>query len=512
MSNCLKLEVTLQDDDNQLNIYLRDGVKPLIEALRSENELIHFDLALNRHERSSIVVGLLVKTLSVDDVLKRIDFQFNNLSDDHRSKRPVINVGQIVDSDNVIPCDEPNSSIMKAVSSAMLEAFSQEEMDDDLVFTFGIYLLFAAYSSCSAALPSVAKAVYENFMAKTEVATLATDRIFHSIKHHVMKPTLDEVYGDITRSKKIDQLWLHNFINDIDAVLANVKSEGDAITPFIAFSDRLRAQLGLNALSTNLLNYFVFQTLVKPELTGNPVKGEISRKASVVTKPQRSNSQKIPLLTYYSPSHKSLFDNFFFPSYKKHLSTDFELIVLNGEQLCAALFEEDNWNRQVKEKIIFLNEFIQKTENDYVVFSDVDIIFYKNIYNQLMGEIAEHDMAFQNDSLYGLSNNLCSGFYCCRVNASTKAFFKKMVDEYQDALSDQQNLNLLLPKVGGLRYKELSSLFYNFSHADGRIWFSNERIAFPQRPIVMYHANYAVGTTSKEFLLRTFVDWDNLFF
>nr|WP_294792420.1 putative nucleotide-diphospho-sugar transferase [uncultured Mucilaginibacter sp.] len=508
MSNCLKLEVTLRDDDNQLNIYLRDGVKPLIEALRSENELIHFDLALNRHERSSIVVGLLLKTLSVDDLLKRGDLPFNNLSGDRRSEDPFVKVGQIADSDDVAPRNEPDVSITNAISCAMLEAFSQEEMDDDLVFTFGIYLLFIAYTNCSAVSPSVAEAVYENFMAEVPTGTLATDRVFQRVKYHVMKPALEE----ISRSKDDYAIWLKNFTNNITKVLASVKNEAETKTLFITLSDSLKYRLDLDETYHNLLNYFVFQTLSKPEQDSAFMADEILNRSPAKTEPKGSNFSRIPLLTYYSPSHKSMFDDFFYPCYEKHLANDFELVVLNGEQLCAGLFEEDNWNEQVKEKIIFVNEFINATDSKYVVFSDVDIIFYKNIYKELMEELNGYDMGFQNDSLYGSFNNLCSGFYCCRVNASTKAFFKKMVDEYQDALSDQQNLNLLLPKVEGLRYKGLSSLFYNFSHADGRIWFSNERIAFPQHPIAMYHANYTIGTTNKEFLLQTFVDWDNLFF
>ncbi|MEO8948273.1 MAG: putative nucleotide-diphospho-sugar transferase [Mucilaginibacter sp.] len=220
---------------------------------------------------------------------------------------------------------------------------------------------------------------------------------------------------------------------------------------------------------------------------------------------------KIPLLTYYSPSHELLFEKHFYPSYLKHLSDDFELFVLKDQQTCDVVFRKGNWNKQVKEKVTYVNNFIQDTASDFFLFSDVDIIFYKNVKEDLLFEMYNVDIGFQSDNTKGQTDNLCSGFYCCRVNNKTKSFFNYLTNHYDNNQSDQQNFNLFLPK-SDLNYKPLSNKFYNFSHSTGSIWHHGLKIPFPEFPIAMYHANYTVGNTNKEYLLQTFKEWDNKFF
>lgn len=211
---------------------------------------------------------------------------------------------------------------------------------------------------------------------------------------------------------------------------------------------------------------------------------------------------KIPLFTYYSDSHEELFENYFYPSYLQHLSKDFDLTVVKGDQLCSGYYTQENWNLQMKERAIYLNEFIQTTEDKYFLFSDVDIIFYKNIKDELFEEIKGFDLVMQDDSFEEMPNNLCAGFYFCRINKATKAFFKKMTKEYIDELDDQQNFNLHLSHNNKIRYKALSRRFYNL-----RFWHPGKEIKYPDFPIVMYHANFTIGTIHKEYLLRNFKNY-----
>jgi hypothetical protein len=218
---------------------------------------------------------------------------------------------------------------------------------------------------------------------------------------------------------------------------------------------------------------------------------------------------RIPLLTYYSPSHQPFFDKYFYPSYLAHLSKDFELLILKGEQLCNATFRQGNWNQQVKEKIIFVNNFIQSTSHTCFLFSDVDIIFYKNIKDELLRETGESDLVLQSDSVPWQTFNFCTGFYFCQVNDRTRKFFQNLVAGYNDQLCDQQNINLHLSRNGDLQYKALSRQFYNFSHSPMIFWQPGQEIPYPEFPIVMYHANFTMGNANKEFLLDAFKDWDN---
>jgi hypothetical protein len=213
---------------------------------------------------------------------------------------------------------------------------------------------------------------------------------------------------------------------------------------------------------------------------------------------------RIPLLIYYSPSHMHLFESYFYPSYLRHLSADFDLNVVKGAQLCESLFRQGNWNQQVKEKVILVNNFIQSASHEYFLFSDVDVIFYKNIRNELLEEIEGYDLILQNDSTKDAPNTLCSGFYFCKINDSTRSFFKKIVSNFDDQLDDQQNFNVHLSCDDKLRYKALSSRFYNLSYSPSPFWYSGCSIEFPEFPIVMYHANFTIGVDNKEILLKNF--------
>lgn len=214
---------------------------------------------------------------------------------------------------------------------------------------------------------------------------------------------------------------------------------------------------------------------------------------------------KIPLLVYYSDSHSQLYEDFFFPSFLKNLSEDFELVVAKSQQLCNGGFASRGWNEQMKEKIGFVNDFLQKTESQWLVFSDVDIVFFKNIKHELFNELGDVDIIFQSDSGCGDPlRNLCCGFFMCKVNELTRTFFKLMMEEYSDKHTDQQNLNFFLSNQTKLKFTALSKNFFNLSFISHEIWDGHGDIRFPEYPILMYHANFTVGIANKETLLRSF--------
>lgn len=245
---------------------------------------------------------------------------------------------------------------------------------------------------------------------------------------------------------------------------------------------------------------------IKDPLDGIPFVSELS---SIDEQVEWAEDNKIPALAYYSPAHKPLFDNFFSPSFNKFLSKDFELIVSMGEQICTVEFEKGGWNAQVKEKVLFANTVIQNMKNGFLLFSDVDIVFFENIKNQLIDELGKFDLIFQNDGASDLTleHNLCSGFYFCRINNRIREFFSHMVENYDDSCSDQVNFNRFLAN-SKVRYKYLSKRFFNFSYGVRRSWEPNMKIPFPDHTLAIYHANYTLGNENKSILLREFTKWN----
>jgi len=218
---------------------------------------------------------------------------------------------------------------------------------------------------------------------------------------------------------------------------------------------------------------------------------------------------KIPLLIYYSDAHKVFYDNHFKPSFDKYLNSDFDLIKKTGEQICSVEFRQGGWNAQVKEKVVFFFFFLQHMDEGFVLFSDVDIVVLDNFKEVLIEEIGSFDMVFQNDG-YELQrdHNLCTGFYLVKINKRTKVFFENLVANYDDKLSDQQNMNVFLA-TSNIRYKALSKRFYNFSYGIKQLWHPGKEIPFPTFSLLIYHANYTLGNSNKQILLHEFTKWHN---
>lgn len=214
--------------------------------------------------------------------------------------------------------------------------------------------------------------------------------------------------------------------------------------------------------------------------------------------------EKIPMLTCYSGSHSRLYENYFYPSFLQHLSEDFSLTAKNSDQICNGNFGSFKWNDQMKEKITFVNQFIQQTTARFVVFSDVDVIFFKNMKDDLIKELNDYDMAFQSDS-GNCFDNLCCGFFICRVNERTRNFFINLLTVYNDKYTDQQNLNFLLKSEELLKFKSLSKNFFNLSFTSNSVWTYKESIPYPDFPISIFHANFSIGTVDKEYLLANFL-------
>jgi hypothetical protein len=216
----------------------------------------------------------------------------------------------------------------------------------------------------------------------------------------------------------------------------------------------------------------------------------------------------IPLLTYHTESHKCLYDEFFKPSFNKHLSKDFTLVSINGDQKCtSAIYYEDGWFNTVFEKIKFVNNFLNNTDKDFFVFSDVDIIFLDNIKDIILNELENCDMVFQRATSVR-QDSICSGFYAMKVNDKNKIFFNDLLESYDMNFGDQYNINSLLDS-GKYNFKIFGPEFYNlmelWESTDETIWDGGE-IPIPNHKVILFHANYTKGVENKKTLLRKFYD------
>ena len=87
----------------------------------------------------------------------------------------------------------------------------------------------------------------------------------------------------------------------------------------------------------------------------------------------------IDIICYYDNHHERMFDDFFFLTYQKHLSKSFNLVAhkINSKYNNSS-FESTNWCELIINRFDILKEYIKNNPSNWVVFSDIDIVFFDN--------------------------------------------------------------------------------------------------------------------------------------
>ena len=152
------------------------------------------------------------------------------------------------------------------------------------------------------------------------------------------------------------------------------------------------------------------------------------------------------------------------------------------------------------EKVKWIIENIDINNESYLVFSDCDVQFFKNIDIDL----SDYDILFQNDYMH---DAYCAGFFIMKQNNKTMDFFTLVRDTFLSMMNgrvdDQSIVNMLLKKgVKDLKYGFLpSGQYWTVAYAtNGRAW-TGEDISCPDS-LVAHHANWTIGVNNKMDLLQ----------
>ena len=194
------------------------------------------------------------------------------------------------------------------------------------------------------------------------------------------------------------------------------------------------------------------------------------------------------IYTYYTESHKELFDNYFSKSV-----VDLEINATIGQQECeSGSYYSTGWKSTTMKKVDVFIKATKENMGDIFIFSDVDIQFFGPIKDDLIKELGDSDIAIQND----YSGGLCSGFFICRGNERTLKMFENMKNNESQYLEDQYalNMNLHFCKVN-----ILSDKFRTFG-SYGTQW-KGQNFHIPSN-ILMHHANWTEGINNKIKLLE----------
>jgi len=150
-------------------------------------------------------------------------------------------------------------------------------------------------------------------------------------------------------------------------------------------------------------------------------------------------------------------------------------------------------------KVDLIIQVIIENMGGVFVYSDVDVVFFDKISNDLICRLKEKDILFQSDSYNKVI--LCAGFFVCRANKRVLNLWKtcrvRIKDnlDFDDGLYDQDWINILLKedpqmvKFGTLPLDKYYS---------PREMVNLENIPPIPKNVCVYHANFIIGTHKKE--------------
>lgn len=207
-------------------------------------------------------------------------------------------------------------------------------------------------------------------------------------------------------------------------------------------------------------------------------------------------NEKPRLMTFYSDSHKILYDQYFKPSVEKF--NEYDLISYQAEQFGTGSFMEKGWKEAMGKKIDFIIDMINDCWGDYFVFADADVIFFGKTNYYLLDQVKHFDAAFQADA-----GKLCAGFFIMKCNERTLNFMTTVRNMYYAYPEDQTAMQNHAQLIN---YKLLPTEIFNISHINGnKVWDCDYSLKIPSN-IRVFHGNWTIGIDNKIRIMNFAID------
>jgi hypothetical protein len=224
-------------------------------------------------------------------------------------------------------------------------------------------------------------------------------------------------------------------------------------------------------------------------------------------------------ITFYTESHKQIFEEIFLPTFSKTFGDNNILIKkYYKEQLCdTAQYYDRGWKNTQIEKIQFtLSTLKQLPDGNIFIFCDADICFKENFIEFLKEELYGYDMVAQKSFSTMYDHNFCSGFYAGVKNQNTVTFLTNILNSLRESLEENRHADQYFFNEHSsiLRIKPLPSSFLSlgkFSESaviktDYEIDTFLEKKKCKQATLL--HANFIKGVSRKYRTLQKYLDLD----
>lgn len=233
-----------------------------------------------------------------------------------------------------------------------------------------------------------------------------------------------------------------------------------------------------------------------------PGDGLIARSGAAV---HLVEARPVKILTTFTNSHKSFFEEYFLPSFRKaDKRREFSFLVSEMEQTCPdGKYGTRGFRETTADKLKIIIAAIEANKNRHIIYSDPDVQFFDGFAEDIftyMDNNLDVDAFCQNDyPKHPTHVALCTGFMVLKCSDRLKKVFEKSLQNLDQFQHDQHAFNAFRED---LKWRTLpENKYYTIAYNTGNVVWHGEKYDNIPNTILMHHANWVVGVESKKVLL-----------
>jgi len=264
------LAISIFSPKNNWPSLLKNGISPLIDLLWNNNEIISFHLRFKDLNSEHIRLSLLVPSNLTYKVAKKTEIYFKGLFKENELSTASKNgplKGMFVPyseytvhydlySTSMLPNGGDLLTLQEALSWSMLGAFSEDVIDDDLILTFCIYILFNCYKM----LPASGRLLYAKDQLTRHVVEAGYDIIEN--EYNDLRSSIHDIYNSVMDPlPEKTVVWLNKWENAFKKTYTAACHNRQESTCFDQAVNLIYQQFKLSKFSIVLLNSFILKTL-----------------------------------------------------------------------------------------------------------------------------------------------------------------------------------------------------------------------------------------------------------
>lgn len=188
----------------------------------------------------------------------------------------------------------------------------------------------------------------------------------------------------------------------------------------------------------------------------------------------------------YTPSHNTLYYDDFLPTIPAGFTLQSELIQMFGE----GHYDSPQFVPCVVQKVNLILQSLRQNAGSVIIWSDVDIQFYRLTPEIALAELGDRDIAFQAAGVP--VDEINSGFFICRCNERVIQFFEEVKRSLCNECAGEIEERVIIKLLPRLCDDELSWCMLP------RRFYARSNRWPPPRALVLYHANSTPGANGVE--------------